>query len=88
MAGLRVWYDEEGDFLEVTFSQRTGHFQQIRPDVYERVDEEGNILGFAIFGARISRFAFLGVRQARQNVLRGGFPQKERRRDGGAQLAA
>lgn len=50
MAGVRVWYDEEGDFLEVTFSQRTGHFQEIRPDVYERVDEEGNVLGFAIFG--------------------------------------
>ena len=49
MAGMKVWFDEEGDFLEVTFAGRAGHFQEIGPDVYERVDERGGIVGFAIF---------------------------------------
>ena len=49
MAGMKVWFDEEGDFLEVAFAERTGHFQEIGPDVYERVDDHGEVLGFAIF---------------------------------------
>ena len=49
MAKIKVWFDEEGDFLEVLFAERTGHFQEIGPDIYERVNEEGHVLGFAIF---------------------------------------
>ena len=49
MANMKVWFDKEGDFLEVTFADRSGHFQEISPDVYERVDEQGDVVGFAIF---------------------------------------
>jgi len=48
-ARLRVWFDEEGDFLEVTFAKRKGSFRTISPDVYERIDSKGNVIGFAIF---------------------------------------
>ena len=49
IARLRVWFDEEGDFLEVTFARREGSIRSIGPDIYERVDAKGNVLGFAIF---------------------------------------
>jgi uncharacterized protein YuzE len=49
MAKMKVWYDEEGDFLELTFTQRKGSFREIGPDLYERVDARGNVIGIAIF---------------------------------------
>jgi len=46
---VKVWYDPEGDFLEVTFSEKPGYMRETDNDaVMERVDEEGNILGFSI----------------------------------------
>lgn len=46
---LRVWYDPEGDFLEVIFDQKAGYFRETASDqVMEKVDEEGNILGFSV----------------------------------------
>lgn len=49
MAKVKVWFDGEGDFLEVTFANRKGFFRAIAPDVSERVDTKGNVIGFAIF---------------------------------------
>lgn len=49
VARFRVWFDEEGDFLEVTFAKRKGSFKAIGPDVFERIDTNGNVIGFAIF---------------------------------------
>jgi uncharacterized protein YuzE len=49
MAKMKVWFDEEADFLEVTFADRKGTFREIGPDVYERVDTRGNVIGVAIF---------------------------------------
>jgi uncharacterized protein YuzE len=46
---MKVWFDEEGDFLEVTFADRKGSFREIGPDLYERVDARGNVIGVAIF---------------------------------------
>lgn len=46
---LKVWYDPEGDFLEVIFDQRPGYFRETANDqVMEKVDEAGNVLGFSI----------------------------------------
>ena len=46
---VRVWYDSEGDFLEVTFDSKPGHFRETSNDqVMEKVDDEGNILGFSV----------------------------------------
>ena len=46
---IKVWYDAEGDFLEVLFSNKPGYMRETDNDaVMERVDEQGNILGFSI----------------------------------------
>lgn len=46
---INVWYDEEGDFLEVTFEKKEGYYKETENDaVMEKVDKEGNILGFSI----------------------------------------
>ena len=46
---MRVWYDQEGDFLEIIFRDAKGYLQEIDEDVYERLDEDGGLLGYAIF---------------------------------------
>jgi len=49
---LRVWFDPEGDLLEVELGKpRKGFFKDIGDDVFLRVDMKGNVLGFAIFNA-------------------------------------
>lgn len=47
---MSVWFDKEGDFLEFSIDGKLkGFFKDIGNDVFERVDERGNVLGFAIF---------------------------------------
>jgi len=46
---ISIWYDKEGDFLEIIFKDAKGYFQEISDDIYERVDENGNLLGYAVF---------------------------------------
>jgi len=49
---LRVWFDPEGDLLEVELGKpRKGFFRAIGDDVFLRVDMKGNVLGFAILNA-------------------------------------
>lgn len=52
---VKVWFDAEGDFLEVQFSDAPGF---MCPTAYEavmqRVDAEGHVLGFSVLG--VSRF--------------------------------
>lgn len=46
---IRVWYDPEGDYLEVIFEEAEGHFRQTEDDqVMEKVDAAGRVLGFSI----------------------------------------
>jgi uncharacterized protein YuzE len=45
---MRIWYDQEGDALEITFQDAKGHFREISEDIYERVDNEGNLLGYMV----------------------------------------
>jgi uncharacterized protein YuzE len=46
---ISVWYDEEGDYLEVLFYRRKGYFRETDNDaVMEKVDEKGNVIGFSI----------------------------------------
>ena len=46
---LRIWFDPEGDVLEVGFPKpRKGYFKSAGDDVFVRVDEKGNICGFAL----------------------------------------
>ena len=49
MEKVKVWYDSKGDFLEVMFKQKEGHFRETKSDqVMEKVDIEGNVIGFSI----------------------------------------
>jgi len=53
---IKVWYDPEGDFLEVLFSDKAGYMKETNNDaVMERVDEQGVVLGFTVLG--VSRLA-------------------------------
>jgi uncharacterized protein YuzE len=46
---VKVWYDAKGDYLEVLFDQRPGYFRETANDqVMEKVDAEGNVLGFSV----------------------------------------
>ena len=49
MDKVKVWYDSEGDFLEVMFEQKEGYFRETNSDqVMEKVDLEGKVIGFSI----------------------------------------
>ncbi len=53
---VKIWYDPEGDFLEVLFSDKAGFMKETNNDaIMERVDGAGNILGFTVMG--VSRLA-------------------------------
>jgi len=46
---VKIWYDREGDYLEVLFDQKPGFFRETASDqVMEKVDDEGNLLGFSL----------------------------------------
>ena len=46
---IRIWHDKEGDYLEVIFERNQGYFRETENDaVMEKVDGEGNIIGFSI----------------------------------------
>ena len=49
---IKVWYDREGDFLEVLFERKPGYFRQTSSEqVMEKVDEEGHVIGFHVLRA-------------------------------------
>ena len=53
---VKVWFDAEGDFLEVRFSDAAGYMKATNHDaVMERVDEHGQVIGFSIM--QVSRLA-------------------------------
>ncbi|GAB6163880.1 hypothetical protein JCM12298_30400 [Desulfothermus naphthae] len=46
---IKIWYDKEGDYLEVLSDRKKGYFRETENDaVMEKVDEKGNIIGFTI----------------------------------------
>lgn len=46
---VKVWFDAEGDFLEVRFSDAARYMKETGNDaVMERVDERGQVIGFSI----------------------------------------
>ena len=52
----KVWFDAEGDFLEVRFSDAPGIIKETDNDaVMERLDEHGQVIGFSIM--QVSRLA-------------------------------
>ncbi|MDR4498911.1 MAG: DUF2283 domain-containing protein [Candidatus Scalindua sp.] len=46
---IKVWYDKQGDYLEVLFDQRAGYFKVTENDaVMEKVSNNGEVIGFSI----------------------------------------
>ena len=46
---VKIWYDKEGDFLEVIFDKKAGYFRETKNDqVMEKIDRNGHILGFSV----------------------------------------
>ena len=51
MEKLRVWFDQEGDLLEVGFMKKKGIMRNMGDDIFLRLDQKGNVLGFAVLNA-------------------------------------
>ena len=49
MASVKVWYDREGDYLEVIFEDALATLEEVGDDVFERRTPEGRVVGFAVF---------------------------------------
>jgi len=46
---IKIWYDKEADYLEVLFERKAGYFKETDNDaVMEKVDKQGNVVGFSI----------------------------------------
>ena len=53
---VTIWFDPEGDYLEVIFDKKPGYFRGTPSDqVMEKVDEQGNILGFSVLNVSALR---------------------------------
>lgn len=47
--GVKLYYDPEGDYMEVIFEEAEGYFRESADDrVMEKVDTQGNVLGFSL----------------------------------------
>lgn len=49
MAGVKLWYDREGNYFEVTFEDAPAALEEVDEDVFERRTPNGRIIGFAVF---------------------------------------
>ena len=51
---VMIWYDQEGDYLEVIFDEKPGHFRETSSEhVMEKVDADGNVVGCSV--VKVSR---------------------------------
>ena len=48
MDRLQVWYDREGDILEVIFEDAPAIMEEIHEDVFERRTPDGRVIGFMV----------------------------------------
>jgi uncharacterized protein YuzE len=48
MEGLRVWYDREGDMLEVVFDEAPAVMEEVSDDLFERRTTDGRVIGFMV----------------------------------------
>jgi len=49
MVGIKVWYDQAGDYLEVVFEDAPATLEEVSEDIFERRTADGRIVGFAVF---------------------------------------
>jgi uncharacterized protein YuzE len=49
---ISIYYDKEGDYFEIMFKKKKGYFKETENDsVMEKVDENGNVIGFSVLNA-------------------------------------
>jgi len=49
MKKISIWYDKEAGLLEVLFEKKIGYFRATKNEaIMERVDRNGNVIGFMI----------------------------------------
>ncbi len=58
---INVWYDKEGDFLDVTWGNNTSTEPTEDDRVMAHVDDQGNVQGFHIIGIRSFEGEYLDV---------------------------
>ncbi|MBZ0203970.1 MAG: DUF2283 domain-containing protein [Ignavibacteria bacterium] len=52
---IKIYYDKEGDYMEVLFELKEGYFKETEHDeLMEKIDKDGNVIGFSIL--RFSHF--------------------------------
>ena len=53
---MKIWFDPEGDYLEMSFDRKPGYFRETAHDqVMAKVDDQGNVVGFSVL--RVSALA-------------------------------
>jgi uncharacterized protein YuzE len=50
MAKMKIWFDEEGDYLEIRSEEAKGYMRDLGNDIWERVDEQGKVICIGILG--------------------------------------
>ena len=46
---VKIWFDAEGDYLEVLFATKEGYFRETDSDqVMVKVDKDGELIGFSV----------------------------------------
>ena len=59
---MKLWFDPEGDYLEVMFEEKPGYFRETANDqVMEKVDDNGRIIGFSVIKVSALKSAPLSV---------------------------
>ena len=49
---IEIYYDREGNYLEIIFEKKEGFFQETEEDnVMKKVDKEGNLLALSVLNA-------------------------------------
>jgi uncharacterized protein YuzE len=48
VAALKIWYDHEGDLLEVIFEDAPASLEEVEDDVFERRTPDGRVIGVVV----------------------------------------
>src|SRR5713101_5644728 len=77
---VKVWYDAEGDYLEVIFERKEGYFRETANDqVMEKVDADGNVVGFSVL--KVSALKEQNIRSTARWALNAQSRNPRARRD-------
>lgn len=47
-AAVKVWYDQDGDYLEVIFEEAPAPLEEVDEDIFERKTSDGRVVGFSV----------------------------------------